>query len=45
MMIVASILVATALCVAVLVGFWLFTLTPTGRRIGEHEHPHTPHPG
>jgi hypothetical protein len=37
-----SILVAMVVCVALLLGLWLFTITPLGRRIEEHERLHGP---
>jgi hypothetical protein len=45
MTIVVSLLVATVVCVALFLGFWLFTLTPRGRRIAGNERRHTPRLG
>ena len=43
--IVVSLLVAAVVCVALLVGFWLFTLTPFGRRFEQDEQRHRPRLG
>jgi hypothetical protein len=37
-----SLFVAIVVCVALLLGFWLLTITPLGRRIEEHERLHGP---
>lgn len=37
-----SIFIATVAFVVLLLGFWLLTITPLGRRIEEHERLHWP---